>query len=83
MLRDYFKNAIDVGHHVVIPKAKHFEALSIKPGIALCITRTFDMLTAVEFDDQPGPVANEICNIGPDRDLTSKRYPVETMRTQA
>jgi hypothetical protein len=46
-------DALDVGKHVVVPKANHGKALAAKPRIARPVCKRVRMLAAIDLDDDP------------------------------
>jgi hypothetical protein len=72
---DRFQNALPVGHHVVVIEAKNAKTSSnkksVSAGVALLLPG-FEMLTAIEFDNELCSVTNEINNVWADRGLAAK-----------
>jgi len=68
--REHF---IGMLQRVDIPETKHTIALPLqKVRAPLIIVTAFEMLTAVEFDDQSGLRTDEVADIAADRNLPSE-----------
>jgi hypothetical protein len=52
-LCDNFQNAVDIAHHIVVPKAQHTIAMLGEPAIALDVVGIGSMLAAVDLNDEP------------------------------
>jgi hypothetical protein len=55
----------------MVPESRDSKALLTEPLIPLRVVETFAVLRTVAFDDKPMLEANEIRNIGANRDLTT------------
>jgi hypothetical protein len=75
---DYFKNAVDISDHLVVPKAKHFEAMLDEPTVADCVTLVGGVLAAIDFDDEPCFAAQEVDDVRTDRLLPDKFMSIES-----
>ena len=77
---------LGVREHIGIPEAKDRESLASKPpiphGVTLAVT-WLSVLAAVEFDDDPWVVRNEIDDVRPDRRLTAKLHPRDLAAAEA
>jgi hypothetical protein len=67
----------------VIVETKHPVSLRPEIRVPACVAPKIfglEMLTAIQFDYQPGRVANEIDNVGSDRRLPPETGAMESMR---
>jgi hypothetical protein len=79
---DCFQDAQSVGHDVVVVEAKNPEAFSRQERVSACIAPCvlfFEVLTAINFDDQFCIVADEINNIWAYWSLTPKARATHAM----
>jgi hypothetical protein len=64
---------VEVVQHFIVPEAEDLVAFAIQEASALGVVFTSDrVLTAVDLDDQPGPVRGEIRVVGAERHLEAK-----------
>src|SRR3954462_11634020 len=58
--------------HVIVPVARDDKAFSGECCVTSCVASRFRMLTAVDFDHEALFQADEIENVGVERDLSAK-----------
>ena len=79
---DNFNNGLQYAFAILkntsIPKTNNTPAVSHHISVPLCIMAAIRMLTAVNFNDQPGLPTCEIREIWTDRQLPDELEPVET-----
>jgi hypothetical protein len=72
MLRQPREDTFQIPQHVIVPKSQYAEVILGKPAIADRIPFGVDMLSAIDFDDEPRRKAEKIRDVGTKRDLTAK-----------
>jgi hypothetical protein len=75
--QNFLENAVRIREHVIVPESEKAIAGAFEPVITLRVSRVLSVLPAVDFDDQPMIVTDEIDDVVPDRHLSSKFEPVE------
>ncbi len=80
--RNGFKNAVDIGQHIVVPKSQDAIAVIDEPAITDTVMLAVHMLTAVDLDDKSSLATNEVCNIRSDRLLPNEFEPIDRARSQ-
>jgi hypothetical protein len=80
LLDDTFR----IRQHLSIPESQHSEPEGLESPSSQIVVRLsfFNMLTAVEFDDQPGFNATEIDDEGIDRNLPAELPSIEVSVSQ-
>jgi hypothetical protein len=82
---NYFQDAQPVGHHVVVIEPKDAKAFvhkeRISPGISPCVF-VFEVLPAIDFNDELCIVTDEINNVWAYRGLTTKARAAHAMGAQ-
>jgi len=77
---DRRENGFGVREYIGVPEAKDRESLGLEPtiphGVTLAVRGLF-VVAAVEFDDDPWVVRNEVDDVRPDRRLTAKLHPCD------
>ena len=61
--------------HIIIPESVHPVAARLKPIVPLLVASAPIVLSAIKFDDQPFPCAEQIDDIGTDRRLPAELEP--------
>jgi hypothetical protein len=70
---DFFEDAVDIPHHVVVPKAQDEIAHRLQNFRSLRVTScAHSMLAAIEFDDEMSVGAKEIDDKAVDGELSSE-----------
>jgi hypothetical protein len=69
-------------HHFVIPEPQNDKALAPQPSVAVCVVDTFNVLTAIDFDDQFRLKAHKVHEVGTDRLLALEFPTAQSMRAQ-
>jgi len=80
---DYFKYAIHILQHIVVPESQNAVIPLFKQLVSHSITVIIRMLYAIDLDDQPTFTAHEIHNIRTDWFLPDKFTTIYRARTQA
>jgi hypothetical protein len=81
---DRLHHGIGARQDIVVPEAQDREAFALEKCIASRVVRRgFDVLAAVELDDQPGLQAGEIGDVRSDGDLASEAGVEELPAAQA
>ena len=78
---DCLQDSIDISEHVVISGNEELYSVLNQPLIALDITSTIGVLTAVNLDNQPAISANEIYNERANGCLPNKLMAIEQTRS--
>ena len=65
---------VDVPVHIVVPEAQHAKAQTLEMRVSASARRVIvmAMLLAIDFDDEPRPVAGEVDDVSLDRNLSPK-----------
>src|SRR6202035_1418953 len=66
------RDAVDIPHHLVVPKSQYAIAVRREPAIATLVGYGVGVLPAVHFDDQAPFEADEVGDKSSDRNLTAK-----------
>src|SRR5687768_8836943 len=79
LARDHLADRLHVSHHFVVPKTDHAIALCREPsGTPFVVLVPFTMLSAIDFYDEAGGVADEVGYIRSHRDLAPELAMPET-----
>ena len=81
-IQDRRHDALGFHENFVVPEAKHSESTFKQPRVTSGIACGFQMLAAVDFDDQSLVQANEVGDKGADGMLTSKSRSFDLMKAQ-
>ncbi len=80
---DRHPNAFRVCQHVVVPESQYPVALAFEKAVPLrFLYRRLIVLSAIDFDDQPGLVARKIGDVLPERHLSAKAMAANLARPQ-
>jgi hypothetical protein len=83
--RDHFEHAVDIRHHVIVPKSQHAVAVRPQIFISLRITRRlrrFAMLSAIQFNRETPRMARKVDKVRSDRRLPAKMRTVHRKATK-
>ncbi len=81
---DRFDNAVGTGQDITIPESQDPETVSPKHFISMTVLRRLiEMLTAIQFDDNPCFKANEVADVDPEGMLPPELEPIQLSPAQA
>ncbi len=81
--KDLICDRVSVGHHLAIPHTHGQKAIACKPGVSDTISDRLRVLTAIEFNDQPGLETDEVQHVPLERNLALELQSVQSTGSQA
>jgi len=76
--RQTSQDALQILKHIVVPEAYDAKSVLREPCVSFDISRRLGMLTAIDLNDQSRFETEEVCNVRPNRNLSTEFECVES-----